>query len=126
MPIYSYECSEGHRFEAQRRIAERRDGVTCPECGVNEIEILVGQVSVHSFTPHYSNELGTFVKSRREESVIAKSLGVESVGDMRIDDIETETRRVKRQEDVKEAREGPPESWYKTYDEVYRSIIVEE
>jgi putative FmdB family regulatory protein len=123
MPVYQYECSNGHVFEKQRRIAERRVGVECPECGVKEVEIVVGAVSVHSFTPHYSNALGTFVNSRREEKMIAKGLGVESVGDMRIDEIETETRRVKRQEDEKEARKGPPKEFYQTYDEVFRPVV---
>ena len=32
MPLYEYECSDGHRFEEWHRI-ENRHNTVCPQCG---------------------------------------------------------------------------------------------
>jgi putative FmdB family regulatory protein len=33
MPIYSYECPNGHESEDLRRVANREDPHSCPQCG---------------------------------------------------------------------------------------------
>lgn len=32
MPIYDYECTQGHRFESFSSMAERDNPIECPEC----------------------------------------------------------------------------------------------
>jgi putative FmdB family regulatory protein len=33
VPIYEYECEEGHRHEVVRAIRKRKDPADCPTCG---------------------------------------------------------------------------------------------
>jgi putative FmdB family regulatory protein len=33
MPIYEYDCGQGHRHELMRHIGERDAPTVCPECG---------------------------------------------------------------------------------------------
>jgi putative FmdB family regulatory protein len=40
MPIYEYECEEGHRVEKVRGIGGRNDLVVCPTCG-REMKIVM-------------------------------------------------------------------------------------
>jgi len=38
MPIYEYQCSScQNRFELLQRMGEGSEGLTCPECGSNQV-----------------------------------------------------------------------------------------
>jgi len=38
MPIYEYECPEGHKFELRRGFAESDEDVKCPECKSGKVK----------------------------------------------------------------------------------------
>lgn len=123
MPYYDYECQDcEHRYAAFHSVAERNDESRCEKCGSNQSVriIITGKVSVHTFTPHFSTGLGVWVKSRREETVIARSKGFEPVGDTPHHEVESETRRVHRQAKAAEDAKGPPEEFYRAYDDAMR------
>ena len=82
MPFYQYQCRDcENEYEVQHFVKDRYEE-QCPECG-GSVDIVVGNVSVHSFAPHFSQALGVFVKSRGEEKTILKVKGLEDAGDMR-------------------------------------------
>ena len=117
MPNYNYECGSCENvFDDFRTIATRHN-VICPKCG-GKVEMLLGIAAIRTFKPHYSKALGKWVGSKREETRIAHSMGLEEVGDMHVEDVESEARRAKRQEDEKRDRSGAPEEFYRAYDRV--------
>jgi len=125
MPCYQYRCLKCHSEHESFHSVQNRNREQCPKCG-GSVEIVVGKVSVHSFTPHFSLGLGVWVKSRSEERQICRAKGLEPVGDMKIDDIDTVARRAKRQNDAIEDAKGPPEAFYKVYDETFRPMETAE
>jgi putative FmdB family regulatory protein len=39
MPLYEYRCREcGHRFEVLQRLGQGAEGLTCPQCGAEQLE----------------------------------------------------------------------------------------
>lgn len=46
MPTYDYECERGHRREITRRMGERNEPLTCPECDTP----MALQISAPAFT----------------------------------------------------------------------------
>jgi putative FmdB family regulatory protein len=45
MPVYDYECADCGAFETTRRIAERDDPATCPNCGAHAPRVTIGAPS---------------------------------------------------------------------------------
>ncbi len=40
MPLYEYQCTDcGRRFEAMRRISQRKEAPVCKECGSEHTEL---------------------------------------------------------------------------------------
>lgn len=46
MPVYDYECARCGTFEAVRRIAERDDPASCPDCGEIAGRVTIGAPTV--------------------------------------------------------------------------------
>lgn len=46
MPVYDYECARCGTFEAVRRIAERDDPASCPDCGETAGRVTIGAPTV--------------------------------------------------------------------------------
>ncbi len=47
MPIYEYRCAAcNRRFEAMRRMSERAEAPSCPDCGSDETELGMSTASV--------------------------------------------------------------------------------
>jgi putative FmdB family regulatory protein len=39
MPLYEYRCREcGNRFEVLQRLGQGAEGLTCPQCGAQQLE----------------------------------------------------------------------------------------
>ncbi len=49
MPIYQYECEDGHKLEEWHRIEDRHN-VVCPQCG-KSVTILISVPSIRIDTP---------------------------------------------------------------------------
>jgi putative FmdB family regulatory protein len=45
MPIYDFTCSRCGDFEANRRIAERDDAMSCPSCGLSVTRVAIAAPS---------------------------------------------------------------------------------
>lgn len=86
MPIYTYECPNGHRVETQRRIADRRDPLECDDCGENAT-ITITPVNFENvmgaadFPGYHCPVTGGFVDSRVKRKEIMKRHGLEEAGD---------------------------------------------
>jgi hypothetical protein len=79
------------------------------------VHIVPGIAAVHTFNPHYSTALGTYLKSATDKKRIMRERGLEEVGSMSVEDVEKEARRAKAQEDAKRDREPVPQRFLDTY-----------
>ena len=64
MPLYDYECANGHRTEREFTIVGRPQSIECPECGTDARKIITGTVM---WTPHptwLDSSLETLVSKR--------------------------------------------------------------
>lgn len=73
MPIYVYECGDGHRTEDIARIEDRKNAVECGDCGAKASRVIVAasvQPDIEEYfdeniVPSGSSSPGVVVKSRR-------------------------------------------------------------
>lgn len=87
MPIYPYECDCGHSFETACRISDRlKLCPKCPACATilsNEHRrmAIVNFANVGVEDTEFCPALGCLVKGQKDRERIAKSRGLEPLGD---------------------------------------------
>lgn len=85
MPIYTYECKDGHRVELQKRIADRHNAPAC-ECG-EETKLVITPVNFENvmgaadFPGYHCPVTGGWVDSRVKRKEIMKRHNLQEAGD---------------------------------------------
>ncbi|MGZ3577951.1 MAG: FmdB family zinc ribbon protein [Syntrophales bacterium] len=68
MPIYEFECTAcNHIFERLMKVGEDQKGLTCPQCGVQNLKKLIGCASFHS-RERFEERLARRMAARQAES----------------------------------------------------------
>lgn len=107
MPLYPYECDQGHRWEVAKPLAQIDAEERCQLCGEvggRKIALVridreaAGGWNQQSWTP----ALGQWTKSTKEARRIAKSRGMEEVGTEPVDNLHKAAE--KRQAEIREER----------------------
>lgn len=95
---------------------EDRHLVLCECGGATQIVILTVPAD-HSFIPYYNVALGAQINSKEDKRTRMKELGVMSVGDARMDEVEKEAAWNKKYESDKKSREEFP-VFLKSYNKI--------
>ncbi len=107
MPTYEFKCSTCEKpFDIVCRVAERDDAYSCPDCGASGVRQLSMPAIDKSAAGDWNNVsynpgLGTWTKSWKHGREIAKSRGLEEVGNEPLDKLhkKAEDRKVEIREE---------------------------
>lgn len=86
MPLYDYKCECGYEFEEVRTIKERNN-VTCSNCGskpkrvFKTVRFINDVVRVDNKYGEFNPGLGEYITSKSQMKRVAKSKGLEWIGD---------------------------------------------
>jgi putative FmdB family regulatory protein len=68
MPVYEYECKNGHRFESIRRVTDIAETLVCQECKSENKIVRAKLVPSMTGSPHFrAGGAGGFYKPTRPE-----------------------------------------------------------
>jgi putative FmdB family regulatory protein len=66
MPVYEYQCSSGHTFDAYATIEHRHDDQTCPDCGAGSHKVILHAPRVFGdYEGYVSPASGNWIEGRR-------------------------------------------------------------
>jgi putative FmdB family regulatory protein len=82
--IYPYACQCGHEFEVIKRIAEIDRPEICPKCSSSEVKRYISRTHFYGACDwdkaEYNPGLGKVVRNSQHRKELAKSMGVEEIG----------------------------------------------
>lgn len=85
MPVHEYVCDGNHAFEKVRRFGDDVAVARCPECGGMGYKQWNPPQVRPDIEPHWSEQLGVHIKSRRNEREHIARIEGESMGQIKLD-----------------------------------------
>lgn len=99
MPNYPYQCEQGHRWEVVKSIADIDAPEACPECS-SVGSRYIGRTWFYGASDwdkaHFNVGLGCECRSHKHALQIAKSRGLEEVGNTKPDTIHEHGERTRK------------------------------
>ena len=90
--IYPYACACGHEFDVIKSYKDIDNPESCKECGAENVERVIAPSALYGINEwdynEYNHGLGCWTKGTKHAEKIAKSRGLEPVGNESIESID--------------------------------------